>query len=70
MNSSYFEQELSLSINIKGTILDLSAPKVMGILNITSDSFFDGGKYLDLDAAVQRAIQIEGEGASILDIGG
>jgi dihydropteroate synthase len=34
-----------MTINCKGTLVDLSSPKVMGILNITPDSFFDGGKY-------------------------
>ena len=34
------------ALNIKGKMLDLSTPKVMGILNITDDSFFDGGKYI------------------------
>ncbi|MGG1550396.1 dihydropteroate synthase [Paenibacillus ferrarius] len=43
---------------------------IMGILNITPDSFSDGGSYLDLDKAVQRARQMVAEGADILDIGG
>jgi dihydropteroate synthase len=43
---------------------------VMGVLNITPDSFSDGGKYLDSGAAVARALQLEEEGTDILDVGG
>ena len=43
---------------------------VMGVLNITPDSFSDGGKFLDSERAVSRALEIEREGADILDIGG
>jgi dihydropteroate synthase len=43
---------------------------VMGVLNVTPDSFSDGGLYLDLDAAVARAIAMEREGADIIDVGG
>jgi len=43
---------------------------VMGILNVTPDSFSDGGKFLDTNAAVARAVQIAEEGADILDVGG
>ena len=49
--------------------LDLSQPRVMGILNLTPDSFYDGGRYNLADSAVQRATQLREEGASILDIG-
>jgi dihydropteroate synthase len=43
---------------------------VMGVLNVTPDSFSDGGSYLDADAAVERAVEIEAAGADILDVGG
>ncbi|MCS7310387.1 MAG: dihydropteroate synthase, partial [Armatimonadetes bacterium] len=43
---------------------------IMGILNVTPDSFYDGGRYNQLDAAVQRALQMVEEGADIIDIGG
>ena len=51
--------------------LDLEARvQVMGVLNVTPDSFSDGGKFDDLERAVERALEIEAEGADILDIGG
>ncbi len=43
---------------------------VMGVLNVTPDSFFDGGKYFDPDRAFERALEIEEEGADLIDIGG
>lgn len=43
---------------------------IMGVLNITPDSFSDGGSYPTVEAAVERALQMEGEGADIIDIGG
>jgi dihydropteroate synthase len=43
---------------------------VMGVLNVTPDSFSDGGKYLDSQAAIARALEIERDGADLLDIGG
>lgn len=45
-------------------------PTLMGILNVTPDSFFDGGEFTNVEAAIQRALQMEQEGASIIDIGG
>jgi len=50
--------------------LDLSQPQVMGILNVTPDSFSDGGRYTRVDAALQQARRMVEEGASIIDIGG
>jgi dihydropteroate synthase len=44
--------------------------QIMGILNVTPDSFFDGGRHARVDSAVARALQMEGEGADIIDIGG
>lgn len=44
--------------------------QLMGILNVTPDSFFDGGKYIDFEAAIARGRQMQQEGADILDIGG
>lgn len=50
--------------------LDLSRPQVMGILNVTPDSFSDGGRYNLLDAAIDRAQSMVEEGATLIDIGG
>jgi dihydropteroate synthase len=50
--------------------IDLSRPIVMGILNVTPDSFSDGGRYADVEAALQRAERIAAEGALIIDVGG
>ena len=50
--------------------LDLSQPQIMGILNVTPDSFSDGGKHHQKDKAVQHALQMIEDGAKIIDIGG
>jgi dihydropteroate synthase len=50
--------------------LDLTRPNVMGIVNVTPDSFSDGGKYSSVERAVEHALQLIAEGADILDIGG
>jgi dihydropteroate synthase len=50
--------------------LDLSSPVVMGILNVTPDSFSDGGRYTNVDAAVEHAVGMVEEGAGIIDVGG
>jgi dihydropteroate synthase len=50
--------------------IDLTRPVVMGILNVTPDSFSDGGRYAKIDAALERARQIVAEGAGIIDVGG
>jgi len=50
--------------------LSLARPLVMGILNVTPDSFSDGNRFFTLDGAVERALEMEREGADIIDIGG
>ncbi len=45
-------------------------PQIMGVLNVTPDSFYDGGDFDSLDRAVERAVKMEEEGASVIDIGG
>lgn len=50
--------------------LDLTRPQVMGIVNVTPDSFSDGGKYCSTASAVEHGLQLIAEGADILDIGG
>jgi len=59
-----------LKLVCRDTVLDLAEPVVMGILNVTPDSFSDGGRYADIDAAVQWALQMAAEGAAIIDVGG
>lgn len=53
-----------------GGSLDLSRPRVMGILNVTPDSFSDGGENFDMESAVRRALEMKEEGADIIDVGG
>jgi len=58
------------TINCKGTLINLSTPKVMGIVNVTPDSFFDGGKLTDADAVVFQVEKMLQEGATFIDLGG
>ena len=46
------------TLNINGNLVALTAPKIMGILNVTPDSFSDGGKYLDPPAAAEQAMEL------------
>jgi len=57
------------SINCNGTLINLSSPKVMGILNNTPDSFFDGGKYNNPTAIVNHVEKMLSEGATFIDVG-
>ena len=57
-------------IHLKDTVLDLSTPLVMGILNATPDSFFEGSRMEQIDLGVKKAIEMAQFGAGILDIGG
>jgi len=56
-------------MNCKGQLIDLSTPKVMGILNITPNSFFDGGKYKNEGELLERVGKMLNEGASFIDVG-
>jgi len=58
-----------MTINCKGNLIDLSQPKIMGILNITPDSFFDGGKHKDEKAVLKQVEKMLTEGATFIDIG-
>jgi dihydropteroate synthase len=51
-------------------VLDLSIPRVMGILNVTPDSFYDGGRHADLARALAHARQMAADGADLIDVGG
>lgn len=59
-----------MSINCKGRLIDLSTPVVMGILNITPDSFFDGGTNAEYDLMIEKVNQMLLHGAAIIDVGG
>ncbi|MCR9182107.1 MAG: dihydropteroate synthase [Flavobacteriaceae bacterium] len=59
-----------MTLNCKGTLIDLSTPKVMGILNVTPDSFYDGGTLKDDSALLGQAEIMLREGATFLDVGG
>jgi dihydropteroate synthase len=50
--------------------LDLATPLVMGVINVTPDSFSDGGQFFDTTQAIEQGLRLAGEGAAILDIGG
>jgi dihydropteroate synthase len=54
----------------RGRTLDLSEPVIMGIVNVTPDSFSDGGQFFNTAAALNHAMQLLDDGATILDIGG
>ncbi|MBC2845524.1 dihydropteroate synthase [Winogradskyella flava] len=59
-----------MTINCKGQLIDLSTPKVMGILNVTPDSFHDGGRYKDESSILRQVDTVLNEGATFIDVGG
>ena len=59
-----------MTINCKGKLIDLSTPKVMGILNVTPDSFYDGGNYKNTSTIVNQVKAMIDQGATFIDIGG
>ena len=58
-----------MTINCLGKLIDLSVPKVMGILNVTPNSFYDGGKYSDAKSMLFQVEKMLSEGATFIDIG-
>ncbi len=58
-----------MTLNCNGKLIDLSTPKVMGILNVTPDSFYDGGKFKNDKSFLSQAEKLIGEGADFIDIG-
>ena len=58
-----------MTINCKGQLIDLTKPKVMGILNLTPNSFFDGGKYKNETEIIAQVQKMLSEGATFIDIG-
>jgi dihydropteroate synthase len=59
-----------MRLDCAGKVLDLSRPAVMGVLNVTPDSFSDGGRYFQLTDALHRAEAMVEEGAALVDVGG
>ncbi len=66
-DQSYFNKKKY--INLSGGLIDLTFPVVMGILNVTPDSFYDGGKYITEKAILDRAEEIISGGGEIIDVG-
>ena len=58
-----------MTINCKGKLIDLTTPKVMGILNLTPDSFYDGGKYSNENDIILQTAKMLEEGATFIDVG-
>lgn len=58
-----------MTLNCNGTLIDLSVPKVMGILNLTPDSFYDGGKYKNVESISSQVEKMLKEGATFIDVG-
>jgi dihydropteroate synthase len=61
---------MAIELDCGGRGLDLTRPQVMGILNVTPDSFSDGGAFVGVDAAIDHARRMEAEGAAVIDVGG
>lgn len=59
-----------MNIRCNGKLIDLSSPKIMGILNVTPNSFYDGGRHHDVDNALQQTEKMISEGATFIDVGG
>jgi len=58
------------TLQVQGKIIDLNSPKVMGILNVTPDSFYDGGRYIEGSTFLKQAEKMIREGADFIDVGG
>ena len=59
-----------MNINCGGKLIDFTKPKIMGILNVTPDSFYDGGKFLNSDKYLMQVEKMLNDGATFIDIGG
>jgi dihydropteroate synthase len=64
------QKRLFMQINFAGRVLDMSGCHVMGILNVTPDSFSDGGRYNTVEVALARAREMVADGAAFIDVGG
>ena len=63
------EIKIKMNINCNGNLIDLSIPKVMGILNVTPNSFYDGGKHREINSIIHQVDKMLSEGADFIDIG-
>ena len=68
MQSKVFSTNKTL--NVRGKLWDLSTPKVMGIHNVTPDSFYDGGRYLEEKSILEQVEKMQRDGADVIDVGG
>ncbi len=66
---THLQTKATQSLNIGGQLVSFDRPLIMGILNVTPDSFFDGGQHNDIGLAMAKAEQLLDDGADILDIG-
>lgn len=71
LNTTIFltEYRKRMTINCNGQLIDLTIPKIMGILNVTPNSFFDGGKYKNENEILSRVEKMSSEGATFIDVG-
>ncbi|MGB6152056.1 MAG: dihydropteroate synthase, partial [Pricia sp.] len=58
-----------MTLNCKGHLIDLTHSKVMGVLNLTPDSFYDGGRYSDEKSILSQVERMLNEGATFIDVG-
>jgi dihydropteroate synthase len=68
MQSKIFS--VNKTLNVGGRLIDLSGPKIMGILNVTPDSFYDGLRYTDEISILRQVEKMVGDGADFIDVGG
>ena len=58
-----------MTLNCRGKLVDLKIPKIMGILNTTPDSFYDGGKYNSIEKSIKQCEKLIVEGSTFIDVG-
>src|SRR2546421_6233344 len=68
MQSKIFS--VNKTLNVRGKLIDLTQPKIMGILNVTPDSFYDGLRYTDEASILKQVEKMISEGADFIDVGG
>ncbi len=68
-SSEKMDMNTQFTINCNGKLVDLSTPKVMGILNVTPNSFYDGGKHKNINTIIHQVDKMLSDGATFIDIG-